>query len=186
MFPPGVVELLDSGTAAGAQGLVVVAAAEAAARGAELSEVAKVARQVASRVRLMASVERLDHLARSGRVPGIAAWAGNSLGLRMIFEFVAGGVRPRRPVRSAAAARRRIIGSVNSGGRSGLLHAAVMDAEASDEAELLTQVITAEYPCVEVLRARFSSVMVAHAGPGLVGAAWWWDSPSETSGGARP
>jgi fatty acid-binding protein DegV len=44
-----------------------------------LAEAAEVARRAASDVHLVAMVERLDFLAKSGRLPGLAAWAGNSL-----------------------------------------------------------------------------------------------------------
>ncbi|MGH9087172.1 MAG: DegV family protein, partial [Acidimicrobiales bacterium] len=87
--------VVDSGTAAGGQGLVVAAAAHAAAEGRSLEEVAAEARRVAGRVRLMAALERLDQLARSGRVPGIAAVASRSLGLRPLFELASGRAAAR-------------------------------------------------------------------------------------------
>ena len=31
-------------------------------------------------------------------------------------------------------------------------------------------------PEAEIFEAPFSSVMIAHTGPGLVGLAWWWES----------
>jgi hypothetical protein len=62
------VRVVDSRTAAAAQGLVVLAAAEAAAEGASLDEVEAAAYDGAGRARLVATLERVDALRRSGRV----------------------------------------------------------------------------------------------------------------------
>jgi DegV family protein with EDD domain len=95
------VAVLDTGTAAGAQGLVVLAAAGAAAEGADQDEVVATAERVAGRVRLAASVADLERLARSGRVPDAARWIGDRLGVRPLFEFRDGRARPLRPAFSA-------------------------------------------------------------------------------------
>ena len=174
------VRVIDTGTAAGAQGLVVMAAAELAASGVALDEVALRAERVASRVRLMASLSDLDYLARSGRVPGAAAWAGRSLGMRAMFEFVTGGVRPRLPARGERAALERMVGAMvqsRPGARSGaVLRAAVLKAQAADSAQRLRALVVAAQPDAEIFEAPFSSVMIAHTGPGLVGLAWWWEA----------
>ncbi|MGB7051554.1 MAG: DegV family protein [Acidimicrobiales bacterium] len=174
------VSVIDTGTAAGAQGLVVMAAAELAATGAPLDEVAKRAEEVAAQVRLVASLSSLDYLARSGRVPGAAAWAGRSLGMRAMFEFVTGGVRTRLPARSERAALDRMVSAmVQSRPRDpsgAVLHAAVLEAQAAEAAARLRALVTAAQPDGEVFEAPFSSVMIAHTGPGLVGLAWWWEA----------
>ncbi|MFA5884154.1 MAG: DegV family protein, partial [Acidimicrobiia bacterium] len=81
------VRVVDSRSAAGGQGLVVLAAAQAAAAGADSAAVAARADAVAARVRLVATLPSLDHLVRGGRVPGIAGWAGKRLGINPLFEF---------------------------------------------------------------------------------------------------
>ena len=177
-LPAGTAEVVDSGTAAGAQGLVAIAAAEAAARGAAMEQVAATARRVAARVRLVAALDDLTQLARSGRVPPVAARASTSLRLRMMFEFRHGRIKARRPALGADAAVQRIVSSVGGGSRAGLtLRASVMHASAPTAAALLASRIGASFPSAEVRVTRFSPVMVAHTGPGLVGAAWWWDDP---------
>jgi fatty acid-binding protein DegV len=105
--------VVDTETAAGAQALVVLAAAEAAASGAPRPAVEAAARDAIDRVRLVAVVDGLDYLVRSGRVPGIAGWAGRMLGLQPLFEFrrvrLDGCVRQR-------AGRPRWRGSSATGG----------------------------------------------------------------------
>jgi DegV family protein with EDD domain len=174
-FEEGAVQVVDSGTAAGGQGLVVLAAAEAAAAGADASTVAATARRAASRVHLLAAVENLDYLARSGRVPGIAARAGNSLGVRAVFEFAGGHAKARRPALGMKAALERVVDSIGQGPSGSLLRAAVLHAEAGDYACQLEEMIRSEHRRADIFVAPFSAVMVAHTGPGLIGAAWWWD-----------
>ena len=176
------VVVVDTQTAAGGQGLVVMAAARAACSGDSLEEVAAAARDAASRVHLLAVLDQLDFLARSGRVPGIAARAGRSLGVRAIFEFSRGQVRRRRPARSLDSAVARIVEACGAGARPrARLHAAVLDAQWPRAAEALMASVRRLVPDADLYAAPFSSVLVAHTGPGLAGLAWWWEPP----GGSR-
>jgi DegV family protein with EDD domain len=101
------VRVIDTTTAAGAEGLVVLAAARAARAGGDLDAVEAAARHAMSQVRLVATMPSLDHLVRSGRVPGIAGWAGRHLGINPLFEFRAGEVHALRPALSSDAAIER-------------------------------------------------------------------------------
>jgi DegV family protein with EDD domain len=169
------VAVLDTCTAAGAQGLVVLAAAGAAADGADQYEVVATAERVAGRVRLAASVADLERLARSGRVPDAARWIGDRLGVRPLFEFRDGRARPLRPAFSAEAALDRIVQRCAAGaGRGARLHVTVLHALNPDAAAILAERVQALDP-VSFLVGPFSPVMVAHTGRGLAGLAWWWE-----------
>jgi DegV family protein with EDD domain len=169
------VAVLDSGTAAGAQGLVVLAAARAAAEGADQDEVVATAEGVAGQVRLAASVADLERLARSGRVPDAARWIGDRLGVRPLFEFRDGRARPLRPAFSADAALDRIVQRCAAGaGRGARLHVTVLHALNPEAAATLSERVRALEP-VSFLVGPFSPVMVAHTGRGLAGLAWWWE-----------
>jgi DegV family protein with EDD domain len=163
--------VVDTGTAAGAQGLVVLAAVVAAAK------------KAAEATRLVATLPRLDNLARSGRVPGAAAWGARWLGLHPMFEFRASVVRPLRPARGHQQALERIVqlwarsAAVHSQ-RGDVLHVAAMHSlEPSAADQLLDQVRRQIGPnrLVTAFSSAFSPVMVAHTGPGLVGLAWTWE-----------
>jgi fatty acid kinase fatty acid binding subunit len=169
------VAVLDSGTAAGAQGLVVLAAARAAAEGADQDEVVATAEGVAGQVRLAASVADLERLARSGRVPDAARWIGDRLGVRPLFEFRDGRARPLRPAFSADAALDRIVQRCAAGaGRGARLHVTVLHALNPEAAATLAERVRVLEP-VSFLVGPFSPVMVAHTGRGLAGLAWWWE-----------
>ncbi len=172
----GHVAVLDTETAAGGQGLVVMAAARAASAGGNLEQVTAAARHAAGRVHLLAVLDQLDFLVRSGRVPGIAARAGRSLGARAVFELSRGRVRSRRPARGIDNAITHIVESCRADGQpTGRLHAAVLDAESPRAAEMLMAAVHSLAPDADVYAAPFSSVLVAHTGPGLAGLAWWWE-----------
>jgi len=74
------ITVIDSKTAAGGQGLVVLAAAKAAAEGLSLDAVAKRAVEVSQRVHLVAAVAHVRYLVRGGRMPTTIARAGEALG----------------------------------------------------------------------------------------------------------
>lgn len=170
------VRVLDTGTAAGAQGLVVAAAARAANEGEPLERVEAAARGAAARVRLVATLANLDRVARGGHVPELAAWVGRQLGIKPLIELRAGRVRPLRPARSDRAAIERMIAACMEGRTPGArLHVAAMHALAPELAEgLLAAVREHARPATELLGS-FGPVMVAHTGPDLFGLAWWWE-----------
>ena len=103
------VAVVDTGTAAGAEGLVVLAASRAARSGLPVDDVVAAAEGAARRARLLATLPSLEHLARGGRVPGIAAMGARWLGLQPVFEFRQGKVRPLRPARGRRLACQRIV-----------------------------------------------------------------------------
>ena len=98
------------------------------------------AREVIERVRLVATISSLDHLVRSGRVPGIAGWAGRRLNINPLFEFRGGSVRRLRPALSRGAALDRIVQLVRrdapaAGEGRNRLHVAALHALAREVAD---------------------------------------------------
>ena len=169
------VRVVDTATAAGAEALVVLAAA-AAERGASLDEVEAEAKDVVERVQLVAAVPSLDHLVRSGRVPGIAGWAGRRLRINPLFEFRGGRVHRLRPALSPDAAADRMVGRLlRSREPNTRLHVAALHALAPGAAEGVLERVEAEVTPATKFVGEFGSVMVVHTGPGLYGLAWWWE-----------
>jgi DegV family protein with EDD domain len=174
---PDRVQVVDTQTAAGAQGLVVLAAARRAREGGSVSDVVAEAERARATVRLVATLPSLDHLARSGRVPGVAAWAGRWLGLQPLFEFRNGGAHPLRPARSRAAAEDRMLALWRADMVPGAaLHVAAMHALDPAAADRLLDAVRDQVQPATAFVGSFGPVMVAHTGPGLVGLAWWWDA----------
>lgn len=171
------VKVMDTHTAAGGQGLVALAAARAAASGLSLDKVEAEAARVAERVRLIATLPGLDHLAKSGHVPEAVAWAGRWIGLHPVIELRGGKVRPLRPSLSAEAAMNQIINvwRASRPSPSAALHVAGVHALDPSGAEHLLARVRAEVEPVEEFICPFGTGMIIHSGPGVVGMAWWWE-----------
>jgi DegV family protein with EDD domain len=182
------VAVLDTGTAAGAEGLVVLAAARAARAGLPLAAVVAAAERAVHGARLVATLPSLDHLARGGRVPGAASWGAHWLGLHPLFEFRAGGVRPLRPARGRDGACQRMIALWASGlsrerRRGACLHVAALHAQDPAIAQELLREVRSRVEPASSFVGSFTPVMVAHTGPRLAGLAWWWEEPVGEDGG---
>ncbi len=171
------IELLDSGTAGGAQALVALAAARAANAGQTLEEVTEVTRRVAQRVYFIGVLESLKHLQRGGRVPRVAAWAASLLNIKPVLAIWPGEGKVRmveRP-RSKPKAIERLLNVIERESEGKPIHSVVMHAAVPEEAETLATRIRERFDCVETLITPFTPVIGAHTGPGLLGVAFYAD-----------
>jgi len=105
------VAVIDSGTAAGGEGLVVLNAARVAARGGDWEDVCAAARAVMERVVLVATLDTLYYLARSGRVPMAVHWANSLIRVNLIFQILplSGDARTVRVARGRDSAVRQML-----------------------------------------------------------------------------
>lgn len=157
------VRVLDCRTAAAAQGLVVRAAAARAKGGVDAA--LEAARQAAARVDLVATLESVKHLRRSGRVPAMALDLARRLGVRPVFRLEEGAVRRLAVPRSERGALDRVAAEWEAGGGDGG-RSVVFHASAPDRASHLAE----RLGVTEVWE--FSPSMGIHTGPGVVGVAW--------------
>jgi DegV family protein with EDD domain len=168
------VKVMDSGTAAMAQGFMVLEAARAAAAGADLEAAAARAQTLKPRVAVIALLDTLEYLARGGRVPKVAAWASSLLQLKPIAEFTQDGVRLAARARVRRRARERLFALLQErAAGSGSLHLCVHHADAPEEAMALAEQARAALNPVELYVSEFTRVMSAHTGPGLLGFAYY-------------
>lgn len=172
---PGVnVEVLDSQTAAAAEGFVVLAAAKAAALGRSLADVVSAAKKIMNRVNLLAIVDTLYYLSKGGRVPKVAAWAGAILKIKPILTIKEGEARLAANARTSLGAMKRMLDIMKNKIVKGTgLHVAVMHAAETEKAAELKKQISASFDCTELLVTEFTPVMGAHTGPGVIGIAFY-------------
>ena len=88
------VNVIDSGQASMALGLVVLAAAEAARSGADQEEVVSRARSAASRAQCMCLLETLKYLQKGGRIGKAQALMGSALKIKPMIIVRDGEVHP--------------------------------------------------------------------------------------------
>ena len=169
------IRVLDSRTAAFGHGFVVLAAARAAAAGADLEAVVARAEEVADRVNLLAVLGTLEYLHRGGRIGGAAALLGAVLQIKPVLYVADGHVdvfaRPRTQSKAVQVMLDRMASQVD-GSR---VHAAVLHAGLSREAEELRQAIARRFDCAELHVAPLTPVMGVHTGPGVLGVVFYAD-----------
>lgn len=169
------IRVLDCGTAVMAEGFVVLEAARAAEKGADLDAVIRVAEEMSVRVRLYAILSTLTFLARSGRVPAVAAMLGTALQIQPVFTIRQGKVDIIASVRTNGRAIERILERMKGDARGRPVHAAVFHAGILDDALALHETVADRFDCVELYVTEFTPVMGAHTGPGVLGVAFWAD-----------
>ena len=125
-MPAVEVRVLDSQAAAGSEALVALAAARRAADGASLDEVEREARTVAERVCLVAFLDTLEYVWRSGRVPRVAVWATSMLDVKPVMELFRGRIGQVARPRSRRRAADRIFAEVRSAAAGRRSHVVVM------------------------------------------------------------
>ena len=106
------VRVIDSKSTAMNTGFVALAAARAAADGADLNTVAQAAAAAVGRNHGFIVVHRLDNLRRSGRIGGAAAWLGTALSLKPLLRVDDGKLVLAQRVRTASKAVAAMIDRV--------------------------------------------------------------------------
>ena len=173
-LPNVVIEVIDCTTAAAGQGLVALAAARAAASGKSLDEVIETVKNVMSRVNLYATLDTLNYLAKSGRVPQAAALVNSLLKIKPIFSLNHADAHTVALPRTIPSAIKRMLKIMEQNVVKGQpLHVAVMHADALDKAVALKNRIASQFDCTELFTTEFTPVMGAHTGPGLLGVAFY-------------
>ncbi len=170
------IRVLDSQAAAGSQALAALQAWREAQQGATLARVEMNAMRVVERVSLVAFVDTLRYLHRGGRVP-LAAYIGASLMMiKPLFRLRHSEIVTLARPRTRRTAIRRMLELMKEEAGSGVLHVAVMHADAPNDAESVRQSIADDFDCAELYVSEFTPAMGTHIGPGLLGIAFWPES----------
>lgn len=170
------VEVIDSRTAAAAQGLIAVEAANAAQDGWEMTEVVATTKSAIRRAHVVAAVDLFGVLRSSGRVaPNLLPFDKSASGGGLVFGFGNGTVSRVGPYERFSGAIEMMIDAWRArggddGGGTILFHAA-----AQEKAEALAARLDVVDRVVE-----FSAALGVHTGPGVVGIGWL--SPARARG----
>jgi DegV family protein with EDD domain len=167
------INVVDSRTAGGAQGFIALEAARAAARGEDLAAVTRTAEQMIPRVHMIAVLDTLYYLARSGRIPKIAAWAGSMLKINPILTFAHDGIGMLERARTKPRGVRRLVEIMEQRMKGKLVHVNIMHANVADEAKALKEQIESRFKCVELYVTDFAPTMGVQAGPGTLALAFY-------------
>jgi DegV family protein with EDD domain len=172
-LPKNSIGVVDSQTATAAEGFVALAAARAAAGGKSLAEVVKAAEEVRDKVCVVALMDTIRYVYRSGRIPKIASVAGSMLSIKPVLTISSGAVRFKGAVRSREHGIERVLKITRDRVGEKPVHVAVMHAYAPDDAEKLKERVSSEFNCVELWITEFSPVMGYACGTGTLGVAFY-------------
>ncbi len=172
-LPHTTIKVLDSQTATGAEGFVVLAAARAAAEGRELNEAIKAAQRVREKVSLIFVLDTIRHAYRSGRIPKVAAQIGGLLNVKPMLTIREGTARFNGMTRNKGKGINHLLDVMHKKVGKKPVHVAVHHTDASEEGEKLKQRVLAEFNCVELWLTEFSPLMGYVTGRGALGLAFY-------------
>lgn len=161
------VTVIDSGQLTLGTGLLVLAAAQAAAGGGSVADILTLVRAKASQTFSFAALDTLEYLRRSGRVSRIQFGLGTWLQIKPLLKMHDGDLTLER-VRTRKKALERLVSMVNDLGP--LEQLAVVHTHAPRRAEALRHQAQHLFPREEApLSAEVTPAIGAHVGPGAVG-----------------
>lgn len=171
------ISILDSLTAAGAEGFVAIAAARAADEGKNLAAVTKAAEHIITRVNMLGLLDTLHYLAKGGRIHRTAAWMGAIFRIKPILYIkpAGGKVSLLEKARTRRRGINRLIAIMKELVNSKQLHLNIQHANALEEAEKLRKRVIEEFNCAETYITDFTPVMGASTGPGVLALSFYCD-----------
>ena len=164
------VHVVDTRSLAMGEGFPVIAAAEAAASGAEVADVVGEAEQTAAGTRTLFYVDTLEHLRRGGRIGAASALLGTALMVKPILHVLDGTVAPLEKLRTAGRALARLEELALEEAGEDPVDLAVHHLGAPARAAELADRLRYRVPGVQSLYvSEVGAVVGAHTGPGMLG-----------------
>jgi DegV family protein with EDD domain len=167
------ITLVDSLSIAMALGFQVMAAANAAAQGASVTDCQKIAEDAQKTSGVYFVVDTLEFLHRGGRIGGARRFLGSALNIKPILTVSEGKVEAAGSVRTKAKAINHLIELVHEQckGKNNV-HLATLHANAEAEANEILKTAGQGLNVVESVLSEVSPAIGTHTGPGTVGLAY--------------
>ncbi|MDQ2757220.1 MAG: DegV family protein [Actinomycetota bacterium] len=167
------VEVVDSRSLGMAMGFAVLSAAQTAAEGGSVAEVATVATARAAGATVAFYVDTLEHLRRGGRIGAASALLGSALAIKPILTLRAGSIEPLERVRTSTRALARLAElAVDAAKRATtLVDVAIQHLDSASRAEALAEQLRRALPADrvgELVVGELGAVVGAHVGPGTL------------------
>jgi DegV family protein with EDD domain len=162
----GRVHVIDSGSISLGLGFQVLAAAEAAAAGANMQSLVDLLSDMRDRIRVTAMLDTLEYIHRSGRVSWARARLGSLLRIKPFLEVKEGKILRLGEVRTRRNGIRRLkdlLQEARPFERLGILHTNAEEQAAEFAAELQT------YFPFPILVVNVTTVIGTHVGPNGLG-----------------
>src|SRR3954452_6674228 len=162
--------VIDSLTGCAGHGFMSVAAANAAARGAGLTDAVAAARKLREDLQMLVMVDTLEYLRRGGRIGAVRGWIGATLKVKPILT-IEGEMQPVERVRTAGRAFERLLAHLEQRHADGCARFAIQHIQAPEVAERLAERGREIYGRDPELFSEIGPVIGTHIGPGVLGVA---------------
>jgi len=170
--PRASIAVMDSMTATASEGLIALAAAQAAADGKELTDVIQAASEVREKVHMFIALDTIRHAYRTGRVPKLATQVGAALGVKPMLTIGDGVVHLVSVSRTRRRSVERMLNKMRQWVGDKPVYAAVMHTAIPEEGEQLKRRIAAEFDCRELFLTEVTPIIGYSVAPGC----WGWPS----------
>lgn len=161
------VEVIDSETVAMGLGLIVIAAAKEAQKGARLPDLVQFVAKAKARSHWIAYFDTLKYLAKGGRIGKAQGWLGSLLSVKPLLTTREGEMAPVTRVRSQSAGMDYLYSfAAPYAGRIEAI--AVEHTTNTEEADKLVERFTSLVPREKIYRSTVSPVLGTYGGPGAV------------------
>ena len=166
------VHVVDSRSIGMGLGFPVLAAAQAAAGGADVATVEGIARRRSASASVLFYVDTLEYLRRGGRIGKAAALVGSALSVKPLLHLVDGHVTPLEKVRTTSKALSRLGELAVERVGEGAADVAVQHLANPDRAyALAARIQEAAGDSVAVTVGEVGALVGAHVGPGMIAVA---------------
>jgi DegV family protein with EDD domain len=162
------IEVIDSTTAAGGLGFMVLAAAKAAGDGASAAEIAAHVARARKELRLWFAIDTLEFLKRGGRIGAASAWIGSTLKVKPILT-VENEMTPVERVRTSSRMFERLLEYGRGCAESGAGAWSAQHINAPDQCAALVERCQEIFGTPPTIVSEIGPVLSAHTGPGLLG-----------------
>ncbi len=175
-LPHTTIEVIDSCTACGAQMLITLEAARAAAAGKSFPQVVEVANHMVGKVSHISLYDDLYYLTKGGRIHKARPWASSKISNTAILEmdaFTGGEHKPLARCKTKGETLRTLFDIVRQRSQGKKLHVVIDHADAPAEAEQLRDKTLSQFSCAELYVNQVLPVVTLHAGVGVRILSWW-------------
>jgi acyl-phosphate glycerol 3-phosphate acyltransferase len=167
------VEIVDSRVAGPAEGFIAMAAARAANAHAPLKDILQVIELAQQNVGFIGVLDTVKFLAEGGRVPEANQLLNSVLRVYPVLSIIRGQIRLIGVARTKTHAIEKMTQWLKSTLKKHRVALAFSHTDAFQENAELERSLTGLFQPVESFQTELTPVIGAHAGPGMLGVAWW-------------
>lgn len=167
--PKTIIKVFDSKTVAGAEGLIVLAAAKAAKKGIKMDELITYTEQVRQQTHGVMMLDTLRYVYRTGRMSKLGSRIASMFNIKPVNKVSnEGKVEMIDRTRNTEDGLEIMVNYIKQNTKTNSLHFMVSHADAIDIANKFSIMLKQQFDCLSITISEYSPVMGYGAGPGAI------------------